>query len=712
MAEPSKADVSAATGSGKTSNASIKKNNAAQAAIFTDFLRTYSPEPFGAPEDAVENQYHVDISQPLHSLDTSTATAYAVKDGANKNTPFYALVLNPGANQRFDLLKPLGKFNHPNMVKLVAHGVIYLTQLGSERYVLIYTKPEGKKLSEILENTHNLGEQFIIRTIIRPLADLVHHLEELDIHHGCINPDSIYFKESPVLTECISEPCGHSQTFYYEPLEHLQTTPAGKSSHNKHDFYALGVLIIYMVYGAKHFSSFTRESLIEQILREGTYYALTRNKEHPEVYDDFLRGVLSHNTEDRWKWRQIKPSLTGKRFNVLPPARPADTVRGYKTEDHEIVTRREMAHYLFTHWTKMPAVLRDNQFMHWIGVSQRNKSLAEQVERSIKVLEKLRANQEVQFNEQLMRIILLLDPNGPVRMSPLCFFPDALGNLTYNYYLKNEQKELNLLMRFYEQDMVIFWLNVQKNGIDGDPPPALMALTDRLDKMRITMRSNGPGFGIERVIYEMNPYLPCMSPLLEGKFVGNMADLLRHIDIMSPQLINKDSPIDNHIFAYLACNLGIQHDVRLHEMEAIPGLSNNRDLIALKIFAMAQYRSGNICLPGLCHWLALRVLPVTERFKSKTVRKEFRRRLKEAASTGYSQVMAKEVLDPALIAKESSGYANACSRYYSNFHQIRRLKKALDLESRSRNLGLLFAKFSSLAIFLATVFSLFQRGAV
>lgn len=699
-----------------TESSTAIENDAGNADFFSAFLRDYRPSVKPVTYDVLEERYQIDLSKPLTRLNTKTAEAYEARDNQEPNRKLYALVCHNSTIPRLSTIRVLQATTHPCIMNLIAAGLVPLSQNSETRYVIIHEQPSGQTLAQFLEKRPGMDEYYIISQILSPLAEAISHLQGLGLTHGRINPDNVYFTDKAMLGECVSEPCGYSQPFYFETLERMQAYPAAKGSSNNPDFYALGVLLAYTLFGAKHFANISKETLMHLIFREGTYHAIIRNQPHPEAFGDFLRGVLHDDPDDRWNWKQLRPWLNGRHFNVLVPPSPTANIRPFEYMDKQAYTRRELAEHLFRDWVNIPAALKDKQFMHWLGVSLKNKPLAEQIERIIDVLNQLTVKQELQFNEQLMRILILLDPQGPIRMSPLAFFPDGLGWLYLDYFKNQDEKEMNLLLHFMEQNMLLFWVNLRNTGKDkGEEPEidrydALHNIIARLDKMRLCLRNRGVGFGSERILYEMNPSLPCQSPLVQGKYITDAKGLMIELDRIASTLQNKKNAIDNHIFGFLACKLGLQNNIRLRELEHIPDLAENRDCIALRIFGMAQYRCGNVRLPGLSHWIGLQLLPVFDRLKSRSVRKEVRARLKESATTGQMHTMAKEIIDSALLGQDSLGYNHAINRYHFNTRQITSMRKGEQLQFRSNQLGLSLAKYASYLMFVVTLVTVMRGG--
>ncbi len=671
-----------------------------------DFFRKYRLQRTEPKRDVIDVRYQIDVNTPLPEFDNRNARAYAVTDTLAGGKPLFALVCNPNAVQRHALITPLKAISHPGIMKLLAAGWVPLSQPQQERFVLIYERPQGKKLSELMATrTGAVNETFLYKNIIAPIAAAVDQLAIAGITHGSINPDNIYFSDMPVLGDCISTPCGYNQPFYYEPLERMQALAAGKGDGDpSQDYYALAVIVLYMMYGPEHFADMTPQTLSTAIMRESAYSALTRNKEFSEVFQDFFRGILCVNAEDRWTYDQIKSWLEGRRYNVLL-APPTLASRPFEFAEQQANTKRELAHILYSNWARIPSALDNGQLAQWITVSLRNKELGEAVARLSKSAMELGGKNEVQFGEQLMRLLLLLDLAGPIRIGPLSMHVDGISSMCAELFMAKAEKDLYLLARFIEFNMVSFWLDLQRKDPNYTIPNSVNNTLIKLDKLRSCIRNTGFGFGLERMLYDLNPELPCQSPLFANDTVVSLPSLLVHLDQLAPSLAGEQDPIDRHISAYIASKANMQHEMKLHELAALPSLASHRGMIALRLLALAQQKTGNLTLPGLTHWLALRIAPALETLRSRSLRYRLHLSLVECAQSGSLQMLAETMINPAYAEADRNGFEQAWHLFQLNALRIAQYRKGSNVDQACQELGLIMSKALAFLALGITIFS-------
>ena len=64
------------------------------------------------------------------------------------------------------------------------------------------------------------------------------------------------------------------------------------------------------------------------------------------------------------------------------------------------------------------------------------------------------------------------------------------------------------------------------------------------------------GYGIDRIMYDFDEDLPCISPLLGDEFVNSAPRILRALDHTYATGKVTSMPHDKNIMAYLRCKMG------------------------------------------------------------------------------------------------------------------------------------------------------------
>lgn len=673
-----------------------------------EFLREYSQSQSAGTKDILNDQYEIDVSQPLPQFNAPNARAFAATD-LNDSRPLIAMVCEPNTIQRHNILNRLLLLRNPNIMTPLAAGAVELSQPNEERFVVFFERVKGQKLSVLLANTKGkIPANIIIDRIIKPITEVLLALQEAGITHGGINPDNIYYDTHAVLGPCVLEPCGYSQPYYYELVERMQPHQGGKGDFNAEaDYYAMAILVLQTLTGKQLLERMTPQVLARAILRQGPFMALTGGIEVPEEFFDFLWGMLGSGVNQRWTYRYLKPWLDGKHYNLIPSPPPTEGAKPYECFGTSGHSRREIAHLMRTNWDKVQETLSEHNLQQWVLSSLRQKELAELVGRHTRTIIESGIKSENQRNEHIMRLILMIDNSGPLQYTKICFHIDSIPTLVADLFLKKSQDEINALMRFIEQNLTMAWIELQQVK-EVEITEEYSQLFTKIDRMRSLLRNTGLGFGIERIVYDLNPDMPCMSPLCRGRHITTLPGLLRHLDKIAPAMATSQDPIDAHIAAFLTSKLAITNEIKLYDLQATPGIANNQALVALKLFAVAQHRSGNIELAGLTHWIAQRALPSMQYIRSQTIRGRTLQMLLDEALEGRTQTLSDLLLDGEIVNVDNDGFQKAVNNYSRNADRIERYKRGTNLDYDAAHLGVNIAKIFAYMALLMSIYNIFM----
>lgn len=683
-----------------------------QAADLAEFLRQYSPTQQTAARDILKNRYRIELSSPLPALDSRNAKAYAATDTEDSAAQLYALVCRHGTYQRQRAMQALKDFRHPNVLPLIDFGVMHLSQPQEDRLVIIHQRPSGKKLSQLINEVKEpLGDYFLSRQLVAPIASAIHELSQIGITHGLINPEKIYFSDRPILGECVSEPCGLSQPFYFETVDRMQALPYAKGEGSSAvDFYALAVLMLLIQLGVDHVKNLPPPTLAHRILREGAINVLIGPRDTSELFYDLYKGMLGQQSDDRWNYRYVKSWLEGKRYNVLVPPVPVEATRPFDFAGFQVTNRRELAHLLFQSWDEITEIVLHGHLQQWVAVSVRDKEASESVARIAKSISQINRKNEAQLFEQLMRVLILFDPDSPIRIGNLAFHVDGIDSLCAELIQQNDEKSLQLLSKFIEYDMVAFWTETQMGALEKEIPEHIDFFLKKLEKMRGYMRNTGFGFGVERMLYDLNLHIPCLSPLLAKYHVTNLKELVFSLDAQAPRLCNEHDPIDRHIAAFCAGRLALLHEVRLHELVSVPSLAASRTLMALRLLSASQQRASVSELYGLSHWIGLRLMPALVVIKSNTLKSELSKIISEHAREGYLPSMADVMINGSYATADQSSFHSAKETYRRTTLQIDAYRKHHLLEERTNHLAHSLSKLLAYGAFVLTLIIVLRHG--
>lgn len=669
-----------------------------------NFLKQYEPAKAAAVKDALPGQFKIDTAKPLPQWNGTLSQAFAATDESQPTRAVHAVLCPTGFPLRQKAIQAVKDFKHPNLMPLVASGIASLPQLGGSRYALIYETPNAKSLASILkERKAPFADRNIILDIITPLADLLKRFEEAGIAHGRINLDNLYFSDHLIVGDCLSEPCGYSQPFIFEPLERALAAPLGRGEGDSNtDCYALGVLALHLAAGSTTLTKLDEDAYTNQSLKFGAYNVLMHDREFSSTLHDLLRGTINEKIAERWGLKLIQSWLGGKRFNLIPPSAPKDASRSFAFQTDDYASRKSLAQALYMNWDAAPDVLKEGKLARWLELSLHKPDLAETLNRVIKSAGGDYTPTPRQMNEILARAIILLDPDGPIRMTPVETRVEGIGPILADFFAQKKQKELQVLADVIENDVANFWADLNKE----DLPPEISNALWRLQRVRLWMRQTVIGAGMERCLYDLNPSLACQSPILTRFFAMDLPTLLHALDTVAKEKMESEV-LDRHSAAFICSKIDMQKDLKIHELQSLPSLVTNTKLISLKLLVAAQEKTGQFKLRGLAAWMAYRLMPLLETIHNRKARLNAQTQLAKAASSGDLRQITTLMFSDSLFQSDSARFEDAARNYHAFSAKIEELRSEENLASESERAGYLiaqlFAIFSCLTVIALTI---------
>lgn len=653
-------------------------------------LDAYRPpyNPGSDKRDDLAKRFTLHGNQPIPELSHTYAQAFRAEDTFNPQRTIYAMVCDNTLPYRQQAITELLGQNIAYGTNIYASGSYYCQHLGETRMVLFLEQPQGTTLSEVLKTQGRLHEHRVVDSVLQPLVRALLAIHEKKIAHGHIRPNNIFISERCTLGECFSAPCGALSDFYYEPPERAGATPLARGeSTEKSDVFALGILAYELIYGLEKLRALQPEEYTRLCIDLGTYHVFATNREFSDMYQDFFRGVLADNPNERWGLDQLTQWLSGKRFNMIAPSAPKEASRAIAFMGQNFFSKRLLANAFRQHWRETAKAIFSLRLDRWCEMSLHNPDMGERVERAIRNAGTTAS--ERQANEMLGRVIAIFDPTGPIHNMNIAIRPDGIGPLLASLVQEQNPTELNQLTSMIESDISTFWSELDAFNKNNDQGQTLW----RLQRVKPYLKSRAYGFGLERVLYELNPSLPCQSDLLRQHHVTSAPEALRALDALAVNLAPDTSFMDRHLAAFIAAKIDIGKEIRLNDLARMPSLANNGELIVLRILAKAQQKHDSLMLPGLATWAAMRVERMLDEIHNRVLRKQMKQQLKRLASSGNINDVLCAVVNRALVQRDHDGFAQAIALHQINQARIERFQNNKTLERRAGQMGGRLAAF-------------------
>lgn len=654
------------------------------------------------------NKYVVEEGSPLKELSTEFASAYRVRSKKILKKPSaddesYILVFQKNFAPRMRAISRLVNASNANFQNVKDVGTIKMGN-GETHFALILPIIKGIRLSELLAKEGQLTEKFTQQVVIASVNNALGFLSKYSVTHGSINLNTLVFQpelERIVVTECFSHYCGFQQSAFYEPIDRGQCLPIAKGEADETaDFFALGAVVAALLQGAGLFDPARESSALADRLLKSTYGVYMVQQERFGSIKEFLRGVLQDHPSERWLYNDVAEWLSRKKSSAASTAFPLkESLTGYAFNNKEFLGRRALAHEMFLHWNAAKLEIKIEDLGRWLRLNVMRQDLSDELDNAISLAKRKEA---VLSDDDLTKVISVLDPDGPIRHSEFAACAYGLPQMLVYGLAKGKREYGQFVADCLNNGLLSQWLELQPALEDYD----YYKMYWNAGTVAKHIRKPVLGFGIERLLYDMNPGLPCQSVLLSKDCALSIDLLLKALDALPEEYHTKQDPMDRHIAAYIASKLNLEDEIRIKSMRHYPAFAKSPQLLMMAILTLAQAESKTRNLKNLCRWMLKRAEPLIAGVQGKTIRKEFQNALTEEAKTGDIQRFFGVITGPNFIKRDGFGMGEAMKEYQRYTREINALVKQDSIERVAYSYGLKVAVLTGYTICFGTMLAL------
>lgn len=599
------------------------------------------------------------------------------------------------------LLRLIEESDLPALLRPLAQGVTGWG--GSAVRAVICEPPPGPALMRPGQRSEPMREGDLVQNVVRPIGRALLALADLGLTHRGIRPDNLFRSGSGpvVLGDGVCTPPAFAQPAVFEDVASAACLPTGRGDGTlADDLYALGVTLVALATGEWPLAGRDDASVIRAKLEQGSLVAVVGENRLPGGIATLARGLLAEDPERRPQPAELAGWPGTARTRVVSARPLVRASRTLRIGPDEVRDARSLAYASGRHWQAGIEALRSGSVTVWIERALGQPQLANQVR---ELLGPEPRDDSGPLDGTLSRLIAALDPKAPLFWKGHALMPDGLGAVLAETLLAPPSSGLPLaaLDSLLSDSVIPRWATVP-----GDRRVDPAALDRSARQHRLVWRTQALGSGPERLLYALNPALPCLSPLLGGEPAGTVPALLAALERRAAQLPGDTLPFDRHLAAFLA----VQMDGRLDE--AIAAVGNARTAteaavatIAVLAHVQRVHRSGP--LPALAGVLAARAEPALQNWREKTRRERAAAELSSVAASGDLGRLHALFADPDAKARDSLGFAQARREAREAAQAIAMIRNGRTArEDEARRVGARIAHGAGLVVLALTLLSL------
>ncbi len=670
-----------------------------------------APAPAGDRITICNGRYEIFPSTAVPQLNQPGAKAYAVQ-GIRGGGSLIGLVPDLHEFPRHDASPSALNVNSPYVFRYVDTDVVYWPEFGRHRPVVVIEKPAGHVcMSSVTEERPPLPGELNFKQAVESMHDGLRDIYLAGLSHGRINPTNLFMRESGnyalCIGECLSTAPGKYQHYGFETIERMMAKPVARGpAASPEDIYATGVSLLLLLLGRLPALSMPLEELLHAKIEKGSMMALLTGMKLPSAYSEFFRGVLADDPELRWGLDDISHWLGGRRMGSKPAGQLRKAQRTLEFNGQFFLHPRLLANAM----SKMPdnaaRIIEDSSLDRWLRRSIGDEEMADALQEAISTAAGVTRGGTA--TERLVsRSCVALDSAAPIRFRDVAAMPTGLGPLLANLISSGQQPRT--VADIISSQIISFWSNRPTN-FNGENT----AVAQIFEGVRMLLERNLPGYGVERVLYELNLHMPCLSPMISEIYPLHLKAVAQGIERYASTVGPEETtlePMDRHIAAFVLSRQKRMND-RLFPLLDPKSDKGQRAVAILSILAEVQKKFHNEPMPHTSEWLGRLLAPSLERYNNKVLRDKLTKELKRVSRKGDLEALLALVDDSNVQRQDKDGFDRARSEW-SQWEKVARdlssntAAREAAILNQGRQITAFIGIFAAAAIVLVSVFTKF-----
>lgn len=608
-------------------------------------------------EITLDGRFRVSVGTPLRHLSRPEGEAVAAVDTRGVQGVF-AILLKPEVSVRWAVLKELIRRPVKGLRCPVAASTVRLDN-GQHRYCIVFNHVDAHPV--LVNSESGILTESALTTVVMPgVIRVVLEMNERQIAHRNIRPDTVLNDGAGdvILDQCVIGYAGEFQPPVYETSNALMTNRGGRGERGfGADVYALGVTAFAMSVGERPCEGMDENQMMWERAYKGSYDVLLQRRKLGTGIQTLLAGALQDNAKQRWGVDQLKRWAGGSWDPPKPGGGAYRTPRAirFNGEDHFYPS---LLAWEF-HRNPGPAMelITGGRLENWIRSSMANERIAEIVSGAIELLRRSPDGKTAQA-ECLARVVMAIDPLGPIRFRNLVFAPGGMGPALSAAFAGNENQRVQDFATLFGSSLLEEW------AVAGGPefrtalPPYVA--TQMQSNMKQALRK---GHGIERCLYDLQPGNPCLSPRIQQCIACTPEELVLAMEYVVDRNADDLLAQDRHIAAFLAMqNRRLERRVA-NDLSSVSEEEGPDRYSVAAFIANLQTLYYPAPLPNLGSAIARYLKPLTGDIRSTLRRSVVEQSLDAMATSGDLQPLSGALDMRQILALDMQEYEQAIVEY-------------------------------------------------
>jgi hypothetical protein len=651
----------------------------------------------------LRGRFKIALQSPLPHLNSGENQAYKVEDQRESNGHLYGIVLASGMAYRDDIVEDLSSKYPRGLLQLRSHGIVNFSDTDS-RYIFVFEQPMGGSVFN--EGQGAVSEHELLNAIVPRLIDTLIDLDARNISHRSIRATNIYYMDSGKsgvsIGECVTTPPATLQPAVYEPLESANALAYGRGNADiMADIYALGITIVHMLGGILPGEGRTPKELYAAKLLSGTYAVLVPKIPTSTRVGFLLAGLLNDDPNRRWTLDVLKRWRDGVYERPRPGFGDRQAPGPLVFEETEYVSPRLLALAMTNKPAQAFSLLENGKLESWVRNSLNEPEAA-------KVIAEIggkgnRGGGRKGDAQSIAKINAVLDNDGAFWYREISFSRGGVNTLLAHAFSAGGTVK-NALAELLENGVLLdaVYQDLKGDGKSKKNKP-WMGVGFATDCFEFMEKRDRLGFGLERCLYELNPRLSCMSPVLEEAHVKDVEHLTNLLEIRAQKTDGKLNPFDRHVAAFVAAHVKSLTKM-FGKLNNLAPDSVDYTLHLMSMVGRLQVVASPSPKPGLCRWVGTQLKPLIKGIHSDFRREFLLNKLEKTIESGNIDRVLKELDLKNNLNRDNKEYDQAVKVFASIRDNINSLEGGAEARKiASQKYGQWIASLISIAALMTSM---------
>ena len=634
-----------------------------------------------APPSSLNNRYDIYPSEPLTEFNSPSARAFKVEDRMQPRLKLFGLICIPGLPIRLNEIEKISGKILPGNLNLISFGNINWPILDQKCLVLIFRQPLGQRIDKFFQSkkTKNIEKIDAIKLIAKTGITSLFSLQERQLTNRSIRPDNIFFAdedhEEIIFGEFVSSPPGFDQPSSFETIDRSMAGEGGRGHGALNDdIYALGVTLAFLLQNQSPVRGKSSEEIIFSKMTSNSYRTLIGEKLLTKDLLGLIRGMIQDDVENRWGFHELDMWLRGRHVKLSKNIVEKKSRRSIRFGGVNHKNLRTMAYSMATRRDSAIETIKNGALENWIDENFEDAELLNSI--SIAKDNASAFAETIPDADELLlsRVIMLLDRKAPITYKDISFMPDGFGSAMAIEMLRGGGYQV------YTECIINGVPDIWYSISDGINPNQFTA-KEFYSQLTGYLQKAGPGFGIERCLYESNIGFACQSPILVKENIFSIEFLLQTLNKVEKTVDTKKSPIDRHIAAFIGARSNGNMDESLSKLGDLD--DTIKILSMLKLLVNLQNTMNSGTLLGLAKWVGGLMGPVIRIYHSREKRKEVEAAVPKIIRGGDLSELLSLLDNQVDKKKDEKNFEIALKQYGEAEDEIKKIKENTGPESEA-----------------------------